>query len=141
MAILLEIVTPEKAVLHEEVDEVILPGTDGELGILPGHLPLMTTLRSGRLVTIKGGAQRVFVTHGGFAEVLPEKVVVLTDASEDLSSIDPARARAALEKAEKALAEAEARGQEAGDPEAAEVHKRAMERARARLIASEGEKR
>jgi F-type H+-transporting ATPase subunit epsilon len=133
----LEIVTPERAVFDEAVDEVILPGTDGELGILPGHLPMMTTLKSGRLIAVNGGEQRRFAVHGGFAEILPDKVIILTDASEDASAIDIARARAALERAEQAMREVEARGAEVEAPDAAEAHKRSLERARARLLVSE----
>ncbi len=140
--ITLEIVTPEKAVFHEDVDEVILPGADGELGILPGHLPLMTTLRSGRLVAIDGGQQQFFAVHQGFAEILPDKVIVLTDAAEDAANIDADRARAAMERAEQALKEAEGKpqGEEATELDAAEIQRRALERARARLVVSEENK-
>ena len=136
--ITLEIVTPEGAVFNEEVDEVILPGTEGELGVLPGHLPLMTTLRSGRLVALTGGQRHRFAVHGGFAEILPGKIVVLTEASESATDIDKDRARAALEKAEQALKNAEAlRGEEVGEADPAALHRAALNRARARLIVSE----
>ncbi len=136
----LEIVTPEKAVFDELVDEVILPGLEGELGILPGHLPLMTTLKSGRLVAKIGSEQRRFAVHGGFAEVLPNKVIILTEASEDASAIDIARARAALERAEQALRDNEARGAKVEVTSAAQAHKRDLERARARLLVSDDKK-
>ena len=139
--IILEIVTPEGAVFNEGVDEVILPGTQGELGVLPGHVPLMTTLGSGRLIAIADGVKHRFAVHGGFAEVLPEKVVILTEASELAGDIDSERAKTALATAEEALKNAEAaRGEEVGDADPAEMHRAALERARARLIVSDEDK-
>lgn len=135
----LEIVTPNAEIFNEEVDEVILPGTEGELGVLPEHLPLMTTLRSGRLIAIQGGREAArFAVHGGFAEILPGKVIILTDAAERAGDIDIKRARQALERAESALKGDEAgRGQEVEGLSAADLQARALQRARARLIVAE----
>ena len=140
--ITLEIVTPEGAVYNQEVDEVILPGTTGELGVLPEHLPLMTTLSSGRLIAIADGKSQMLAVHGGFAEILPNKVLVLTEAGEFAGDIDATRARAALEAAEQALKDAEGtpRGEEVGEADPAALHRAALERARARLIVSEEDK-
>lgn len=135
----LEIITPEAAILDKMVDEVILPGTNGEIGVLPGHLPLMTTLQSGRLLAISGGETQKFVVHGGFAEVLPQKVVVLTEAGESTASIDVARAKAALERAETALQEDEKRAEDQSKTAAIEIHKADLARARARILAAEEE--
>jgi F-type H+-transporting ATPase subunit epsilon len=136
--ITLEIVTPEGAVFSEDVDEVILPGTMGEIGVLPGHVPLMTTLNSGRLIAISEGDKHRFAVHGGFAEILPEKVVILTEASELAGEIDAERAKAAISSAEEALKQAEvARGEEVGEADPMELHRAALERARARLVVSE----
>lgn len=134
----LEIVTPNAEIFNEEVDEVILPGTEGELGVLPEHLPLMTTLRSGRLIAVQGAERTRFAVHGGFAEILPDKVIILTDAAENAGDIDIKRARQALERAEHALKGDDAgRGQEVEGLTAAEVQARALQRARARLIVAE----
>jgi len=102
-ALTLEVVTPERAVVRESVAEVQLPGRAGYLGILPGHTPLLTELATGAL-SYRQGAQthRVAVT-GGFAEVLPDRVIVLAEAAERAGEIDAARARAALAAAEKQL--------------------------------------
>jgi F-type H+-transporting ATPase subunit epsilon len=99
----LEIVTPEKRVLEEVVDEVVLPGKDGELGILPEHTPLISQLQTGVLTYRKGGERKSVFVSGGFAEVLPGRVSVLTDVSELPSEIDVARAQRARETAEKAI--------------------------------------
>ncbi len=133
----LEIITPQAIVLEETVDEVILPGSAGEIGVLPGHLPLMTTLGSGRLIAISAAGQRKFAVHGGFAEILPDKVVILTGAGESVDDIDLSRAKEALERAERAIKAAETKPE---DESVAELHRAALERARARiLIAEEGE--
>jgi F-type H+-transporting ATPase subunit epsilon len=136
----LEIITPEAVVLEETVDEVILPGAVGEIGVLPGHLPLMTTLGSGRLIAVHGTERHKFVIHGGFAEILPGKVVILTGAGEPVENIDIDRAKKALAAAEAALREAEGKPEDQSVVEAAALYKAALSRARARiLIAEEGE--
>ena len=99
----LEIVTPEKRVLKEVVDEVVLPGLGGELGILPEHTPLISQLQTGAVTYRQGSEKKSVFVSGGFVEVLPERVSVLTDVSELPGEIDVARAQRAREKAEKAI--------------------------------------
>src|SRR5271170_2871452 len=101
----LEVVTPDRQVLHEEVDSVQLPGLDGELGILPGHAPLLTELGEG-VLSFKQGAETRFATAlGGFAEVLGDRVIVLAERSELAEDIDVGRAEAAQQRALKRLHE------------------------------------
>jgi F-type H+-transporting ATPase subunit epsilon len=102
----LEIVTPDKAVVSEEVKIVMAPGSLGEFGVLIGHTPFLTTLRTGiiRYADAQGTERYVFV-NGGFAETLPDKVTVLADSSERREDVDLDRAKAAHERAEKRLEE------------------------------------
>jgi F-type H+-transporting ATPase subunit epsilon len=102
-ALILDLVTPERQVLREEVDSVQLPGLDGELGILPGHAPLLTVLGAGQLSYSKGGQVQIATVMGGFAEVLAGRVIVLAERSERAEEIDVSRARSAVERAEKRL--------------------------------------
>lgn len=98
-----ELVTPDHGVVTEQVDEVQLPGTEGYLGILPGHTPLLTTLDAGELWYRKG-QQKVYVSVGfGFAEVLPNKVTILAQTAERAEEIDMVRAEAARQRAESDL--------------------------------------
>lgn len=99
----LEVITPEKLALRESVDEVVLPGLTGELGILPDHEPLITQLKTGVLTYRQSGSQQRLHVSGGFAEVLGDKVSVLADVAEKPEEIDVARAREALDRAEKRL--------------------------------------
>jgi F-type H+-transporting ATPase subunit epsilon len=99
----LEIVTPERLLLSEEVDDVTLPGSEGYLGILPGHLPLLTMLGVGILSYRQGGQKYHFAVSGGFAEVLGDRVIVLAETVERPQEIDIERARVAKQKAEKRL--------------------------------------
>lgn len=102
----LEVVTPEKIVVSEEVQIAASPGSLGEFGVLAGHTPFLTTLKTGmiRFTDVSGNEHYVFVS-GGFAEALPDKVTVLAESAERRSEIDVERAEAALERAEKRLAE------------------------------------
>jgi F-type H+-transporting ATPase subunit epsilon len=75
----LEIVTPERMVVREDVDEVVVPGEDGYLGVLPGHTPLLATLKTGDLWYRKGGEKTHVPIAGGFAEVLPDRVTILAE--------------------------------------------------------------
>jgi len=104
-AIHLEIVTPERRVLEEEVDEVVLPSADGYLGVRPGHTPLLTALGIGELSFVRAGAVRHVAVAEGFAEILPTRVSVLTETAERAAEIDVARAEASRGRAAKALAE------------------------------------
>ncbi|WP_321529997.1 F0F1 ATP synthase subunit epsilon [uncultured Desulfuromonas sp.] len=99
----LEMVTPYKRVLSEEVDEIIAPGALGELGILPGHTPLLTTLKVGELTYRKGGAAFHVAVNWGYVEVEEGKVTILAETAEPADEIDLARAKAALGRAEDAL--------------------------------------
>ena len=100
----LEIVTPDRAVVHERVDEVEIPGAEGYFGVLPGHTPLLAMLQVGELWYRKG-AEKVYLSIAfGFAEVLPERVTVLAQLAEKADEIDIARAEAARRRAEERIA-------------------------------------
>ena len=100
-----EVVTGEREVLVEDdVDMVVAPGVEGQLGILPRHAPLITTLLPGELRISKGGNEQVLAVGGGFLEVGPTRVMVLADTAEHAEEIDLARAEEARRRAEAALA-------------------------------------
>lgn len=99
----LDIVTPERAVLSEAVDELILPGTEGYLGVRPGHAPLLTTLKVGSIVIRKGNEQNHLAVSWGFVEVLPDRVSILAETAERAEEIDLDRAARAKERAENRL--------------------------------------
>jgi F-type H+-transporting ATPase subunit epsilon len=103
MPILLEIVTPERLVFSEEVDAVTLPGSEGELGVLPHHAPLVSTLGIGELRIRRGGEEELFAIAGGFLQVRPDKVVVMAETADMASEIDLEKAQQARAEAEKAL--------------------------------------
>jgi F-type H+-transporting ATPase subunit epsilon len=108
----LQIVTPERHVLEETVDAVEVPGKEGYLGVLPGHAPLITELGIGTLAYRKGTETRFLTIISGYAEVLPDRVIVLAEASEKAEEIDAGRARAAQERAQAELAKASAGSEE-----------------------------
>ena len=99
----LELVTPQRLLVSEDVDEVILPGYYGEFGVLPGHTQYLAILSIGVLRYRKGEETTPVALGGGFAEVTPERVVVLADVAEKAGEIDVDRARKAQERAEAAL--------------------------------------
>jgi F-type H+-transporting ATPase subunit epsilon len=99
----LEIVTPDRAVAHEEVDEIQLPGRDGALGILPGHTPLLALLNPGELWYRKGGERTSFVIDFGLAEVLPDRVTVLVRLASTPEEIDAAEQETLRKDAETEL--------------------------------------
>ncbi len=101
----LDVVTAEREVFSDEVDEVIAPGVEGQLGILPHHAPLMTTLLPGELLIKKGGEEFYLAITGGFIEARPDRIIVLADAAERVEEIDIARAEEAKRRAEQRLAE------------------------------------
>ena len=103
MPLQLEIVTPEKLAYKDEVDSVQLPGSEGELGVLPHHAPLVSNLGSGELRLRKGGQEDSFAIVGGFLQVLPDKVVVMAETADMASEIDLERAQAARRQAEQTL--------------------------------------
>ena len=120
------LVTPERRLVDEVVDEVQLPGLEGYLGILPGHAALLTELGVGEMSYRRGNETHYATVIGGYAEVLPDRVTVLAEIAERAEEIDEDRARAARERAEKRLAKA-------GDPDtdwnrAAAALKRALVR-------------
>ncbi len=135
-----EVVTPERAVLSETAETVILPGENGEIGVLPGHLPLLTALAVGELRVVNGGTERNFVIEGGFAEILPNRVSILTEACDGVDEIDVAAAREALAAAEKELEALEARStSEEIEHDVMERHRAALRRARTRLVLGGGD--
>jgi len=102
----LEVVTPEHKVYEDDVDMVIAPGSEGYLGILPHHAPLLTALGEGEFRVKKGGVEEVLAVFGGFMDVRGDHVVVLTEAAEPVEEIDAERARAARERAQETLTQA-----------------------------------
>lgn len=100
---LLEIITAERQVYSDEVDAVVAPGIEGQLGILPHHAPLMTVLQPGELMVRKDGVESYLVVTGGFMEVLGNKVTILADAAEDSDEIDEQRAQAAVDRAQERI--------------------------------------
>jgi F-type H+-transporting ATPase subunit epsilon len=99
----LDVVTPERHLVAESVDEVVLPGSQGSFGVLPGHAALLTDLDIGPLEYRQGQERRRLAVAGGFVEVLPDRVTVLADVAEAAESIDVARAEKAKERAEQHL--------------------------------------
>jgi F-type H+-transporting ATPase subunit epsilon len=105
----LEVVTPEREVVNEEVQIVMAPGSEGEFGVLVGHTPFMTSLKTGTLrYRDSKGTERFLFISGGFAEALPNKVTVLAESAERRRDIDAERARSAMERAQKRLAASKA---------------------------------
>jgi F-type H+-transporting ATPase subunit epsilon len=98
-----EIVTAERVVYSDDVDVVVAPGIEGQLGILPHHAPLMTMLQPGELVVRKGIEENSMFVSGGFMEVHGNKVVVLADTAERAEEIDISRAEAAMRRAEERM--------------------------------------
>lgn len=137
----LEVVTPARAVLDIQVDEVVLPGAEGELGVLPGHLPLLTTLDIGQMAVRTPEGTREFFVDGGFAEILRHKVTVLTEACDGIDEID-------IEHAEKMRAEArreledllERSKTEPVEEDVLDHHRKMLKRAQTRLLMGEGGK-
>ncbi len=104
MTIRCEIVSQDRTVFAGDVDIVVLPGAGGEMGILPKHAPVLTTLKYGIIKVRKGGKEELFTVAGGVAEVQPDIVTILADAAENVEEIDEARADAARQRAEEILA-------------------------------------
>ena len=103
MPLLLEIVTPERLAYSDTVDAVVLPGADGEMGVLPHHSPLLATLGVGELRIRKGAEEEAFAIVGGFVQVRPDKVVVMAETADMASEIDLETAHEARREAERAL--------------------------------------
>jgi len=126
----IEVVTAERELYNGEADSLIAPGSEGELGILPRHAALLTTLKAGALLIDLGGAEEPFFVSGGFLEVSDNKVTVLAETAEHAEEIDQARAEAARRRAQEHLAQAQT------DVERAELLG-ALERAVARIHVAE----
>ncbi|MFQ5693248.1 MAG: F0F1 ATP synthase subunit epsilon [Nitrospinota bacterium] len=129
----LEIVTPERVVLSEDVDRVSAPGALGEFGVLPGHTPMLTTLTDGRLAYRRDGETRELAIHWGYAEVGPDKVTILAEMAEKPEEIDVERAEAARRRALERLSKRD----EAVDADRAMA---ALEKAMTRLRVARGQK-
>jgi F-type H+-transporting ATPase subunit epsilon len=128
----LEVVTPERRVLSEEVDQVVVPGLGGELGILPGHTPLISQLQTGVLSYSQGGRTSQLHVSGGFLEVRDDHVSVLAEIAERPEEIDAAGARLAREQVEKRM------NSWTGTEEDLEVAKVEFDRATVRLQLATG---
>jgi F-type H+-transporting ATPase subunit epsilon len=100
----LEIVTPERSIVSEEIDEIVLPGAGGYFGVLPGHTPLLATLHVGELWYRTGQEKHYLAVAFGFVEVLPDRVTVLAQIAERAQEIDVPRAEAAKRRAEERVA-------------------------------------
>jgi F-type H+-transporting ATPase subunit epsilon len=103
-----DIVTAERVVYSEDVDIVIAPGSEGQLGIMPHHSPLMTTQQPGELVMRKAGEEYSLAIAGGFMEVRPDRIIILADAAERADEIDIARAESAKQRAQESISHHEA---------------------------------
>ncbi len=104
MPIRCEIISQDRIVYQGDVDIVLLPGTAGEMGVLPHHAPVLTTLKYGVIKVRHEGREEIFTVAGGVAEVQPDVVTVLADAAENIEEIDVERAKAARKRAEETLA-------------------------------------
>jgi F-type H+-transporting ATPase subunit epsilon len=135
MPLHLEVITPERKVYEDDVDMVIAPGSEGYLGILPHHAPLLTALGPGEFRVKKGAAEEVLAVFGGFMDVRGDRVVVLTEAAEHIEDIDVERAQQARERAQATL--------QAGPPSAMEeaAARASLQRALVRLRVSERRRR
>ena len=127
MALQLDVITPERRLLSEQVDAVTVPGLNGELGILPGHTPLISALSTGVLSYTQGGTTRRLLVSGGFVEVNADRVSVLADMAEFPEEVNAAAARTERDEAERRL------GAFSGSPEEMESVRTELDRATARL--------
>jgi F-type H+-transporting ATPase subunit epsilon len=118
----LTIVTRERKIVETDVDEVVMPATDGEIGVLPGHTPLLASLKIGQLRYRSGGSENRLVISWGFAEVLPDRVIVMAETARLPQEIDASMAEDERRKAERELADLSSH-----DPEFAKVEARLEE--------------
>jgi F-type H+-transporting ATPase subunit epsilon len=102
--VLFELATPSRLLVSAEVDEVMVPGSSGYFGVLPGHAPFLTTLVPGEVMYRQGSAEQYVAVAGGFAEVTGDRVIILAEGAETPEEIDRARAERARERAEQRLA-------------------------------------
>jgi F-type H+-transporting ATPase subunit epsilon len=103
MALTLEIVTPEARVYSDTIDSVVIPTVDGEIGVMPGHIPLLTQVDSGELKVTKGATTLLLAVSGGFAQIVADKVSVLAESAIEEEKIDEHAAETAMKRAEDAL--------------------------------------
>jgi len=115
----LQIVTAERLIFEGDVDEINVPGQEGDMGILPKHAPLMTTLRPGEIVVVTDKQSQFVAVSGGFLEVRPERVIILADSPERADEIDIARAQEAMERAKANMSDKANAGLDAASAEAA----------------------
>jgi F-type H+-transporting ATPase subunit epsilon len=101
--VLLELATPTRQLVSEEVDEVVAPGSEGYFGVLPGHAAFLANLGSGEVVYRRGRDEVHLAVHGGFAEVTPERVIILAETAERPDEIDRTRAERARQRAEQRM--------------------------------------
>ncbi len=135
MTLRLDVVTVERQVFSaDDIDMVIVPGTEGVMGILPRHEPVVTGLREGALEILRGGDRELLAIGGGFMEVRDSRVIVMADRAEQADEIDAERAEEARQRAEKALAEADVK-------EDRERALAALQRAQTRLQVSQRARR
>jgi F-type H+-transporting ATPase subunit epsilon len=127
MALQLDVITPERRLLSEQVDSVTVPGLNGELGILPGHTPLISALQTGVLAYTQGATTRRLLVSGGFLEVNADRVSVLADLAEFPEEVNAQTARAERDDAERRL------GAFSGPPEEMAEVRTQLDRATARL--------
>lgn len=123
MSIHLEIVTPEAQVYSDNVDSVVIPGVEGELGILPMHVPLMTMMKPGELQVKKGVESFSLATGEGFVEITGKNIIILTDMALKAEQIDEDQVEQALKRAQDALAEKTSRTTEEEEALAAMIQK------------------
>lgn len=128
MTIRCEIVSQDRTVFTGDVDIVLLPGAAGEMGILPKHAPVLTTLKYGVIKVRQGGKEELFTVAGGVAEIQPDIVTVLADRAENIQEIDVVRAEAARKRAEEYLAKGVS-----ADPDRYLIMEAALRRANLRL--------
>jgi len=133
MPLQLDVITPERRLLSEQVDAATVPGLGGELGILPGHTPLISQLKTGVLSYTQGATTRRLLVSGGFVEINDDRVSVLADLAEFPEEVDAAHARLEREEAEKRL------GAFTGTPEELAEAQAQFDRAAARLQLGAGE--
>lgn len=136
----LEVVTPEKAVFSEPVNDVVLPGLLGQMDILPGHLPILSVLGVGEMIVTQEGKTRHFLVEQGYVEVFNDRVTVLTEGCSGVSDIDIERARRDLERYETEMVALEERSKNEMVPEDIfEQHRLALKRERMKIaFAKEG---
>ena len=136
----LEVVTPEQAVLSDFVDDVVLPATEGDMDVLPGHIPTVTMLDVGRMTVRADGDERHFLIDRGYVEVVEDRVTVLTASCEGVDDIDIEQARRVLEEAREELTELEELSQtEKVEEELFDKHRDSLKRQRMRLAFAEDE--